>query len=51
MVSGTGQGSDGFRHWERWRFGAGFRHRNLAFSGIGFLDLESTLMSGAGILG
>ena len=31
-----------FRHWEDERFGAGFHHRNVAFSGIGFLDLEST---------
>jgi hypothetical protein len=30
-------GSDGFRHWEDYRFGAGFHHRNVAFSGIGFL--------------
>ena len=30
-------GSDGFRHWEDERFGAGFHHRNVAFSGTGIL--------------
>jgi hypothetical protein len=35
-------GSDGFRHWDDWRFGAGFRHRNVAVSGTGISFLVAT---------
>jgi hypothetical protein len=34
-------GSDGFRHWEDERFGAGFHHRNVAFSVTGILFLTA----------
>jgi hypothetical protein len=44
-------GSDGFRHRAKVRFGDGFRHRNVAFSDIGILNLQSAYVLPDSLLG